>query len=137
MGLGVTFCGANIKVASVVLESTVDSPAVVEQRLGCLKSADIPEVGSVAFMFACIGRGQHFFKGLMDVESSAFRKLFPTTPLFGFFGNGEIGFDSPPGVGNRENGDTDGVIGINDEALAVETVLHHSYSTIFVLLSLP
>ena len=34
------------------------------------------------------------FLGKKDVESKIFHSLFPKVPIVGFFGNGEIGFNS-------------------------------------------
>lgn len=47
-------------------------------------------------MFACAGRGKHWF-GKRNVESESFRRHFPNTPLLGAFGNGEIGYKYLPG----------------------------------------
>jgi hypothetical protein len=52
---------------------------------------------SVGLMFACVGRGRHHYRGKRNVESVAFRKHFPKTPLLGYFGSGEIGFKILPG----------------------------------------
>jgi hypothetical protein len=52
---------------------------------------------SIGLMFACVGRGRHHYKGKRNVESAAFRRHFPKTPLLGYFGNGEIGFKLLPG----------------------------------------
>jgi Uncharacterized protein conserved in bacteria len=52
---------------------------------------------SIGLMFACVGRGRHHYQGKRNVESAAFRRHFPRTPLLGYFGNGEIGFKLLPG----------------------------------------
>ena len=42
-----------------------------------------------ALMFPNIGRGPEFYNG-RDRDLDAFKKVFPSTPLIGFYGNGEI-----------------------------------------------
>lgn len=42
-----------------------------------------------ALMFPNIGRGPEFYNG-HDRDLDAFKKVFPNTPLIGFYGNGEI-----------------------------------------------
>lgn len=58
---------------------------------------------SVGLMFACVGRGRDHYRGKRNVESAAFRRHFPKTPLLGYFGNGEIGFKLLPGKGKCTN----------------------------------
>uniref|UniRef100_A0A8C5ML66 F-box protein 22 n=1 Tax=Leptobrachium leishanense TaxID=445787 RepID=A0A8C5ML66_9ANUR len=89
---GLTFSGPQIQAASVLLELDVDKEKTAESVIQRLKAAKIPEENSIGLMFACIGRGeQHYNKD--NVEADLFRKHFPSVPLFGFFGNGEIGCD--------------------------------------------
>jgi F-box protein 22 len=76
-------------------------------------------------MFACVARGTNVY-GRTGVESSLFRKHFPTTPLLGFFGNGEIGTNSM-GEQPRKM--------IPSAAKKSRTTYLYSYSTTFVLLS--
>ena len=148
-GIGVAFCGSNVRVSSVVLDAHVKKPADISKCLQRLKASNVPLKKSVAFMFACIGRGRHFYKGKENVESSEFRKLFPTTPLFGFFGNGEIGFEHVPdhaaerprreNVAGSAGGDSPNVApsGSDDASppMDIPNVIYHSYTTIFVLMS--
>ncbi len=94
-------------------------------------------------MFACIGRGHHLHEKY-NVESNLFNRHFPSVPLFGFFGNGEIGYDylpeySKPGkdsgftlMGQYPDQDHPNVPYIWDMP-----DIDLSYSTVFVLLSLP
>ncbi|XP_007906372.2 F-box only protein 22 [Callorhinchus milii] len=91
--VGLAFSGRPIQAASVLLGEDVDTPESVEAAMQRLKAANIPESNTVGFMFTCIGRGQDYYSNKENVEADAFRKQFPTIPLFGFFGNGEIGCD--------------------------------------------
>ncbi|XP_060073210.1 F-box only protein 22-like [Ylistrum balloti] len=88
----VALCGPQVKVRSVVIKEDIHTPEEVERVLKQLKDCNLPEERSYAFMFACLGRGKGHY-GCENVESSVFRKMFPKTPLLGFFGNGEIGFN--------------------------------------------
>ncbi|XP_069138676.1 F-box only protein 22-like [Argopecten irradians] len=88
----VALCGPQVRVASVVIKEDIHKAEEVEEILKQLKDCNLPEETSYAFMFACLGRGTGHY-GNENVESSVFRKMFPKTPLLGFFGNGEIGFN--------------------------------------------
>ena len=114
--VGMCFLGDNVKAASVLLTNKVDTRGKVEAELLKLKSCELDERNSVAFMFACCGRvsvkklqlinayltiiycfqGAAFYKRKKNVESEVFRKLFPKTDLIGIFGNGEIGMTYLP-----------------------------------------
>lgn len=91
--VGLTFSGPRIQSATVLLGEDVNSELMVEAAMQRLKAANIPEQNTVGFMFACIGRGCQHYRAKANVEADAFRKFFPRVPLFGFFGNGEIGCD--------------------------------------------
>jgi len=130
-GCGVAFCGKDVKVASVVLDSKVKTESQICKRLQLLKNSNMSEKKSVGFMFACVGRGKHFHRGKRNFESTQFKKLFPSTPLFGFFGNGEIGFDYTPNYAQNSNSAS-----LSD--IITKMLMHdlfHSYSTVFVLVS--
>ncbi|ESP00670.1 hypothetical protein LOTGIDRAFT_77680, partial [Lottia gigantea] len=86
----VAFCGDSVQVASVIIQESVSEPAEVENCMKKLKSHELSEKRSVAFMYACVGRGEMHYSA-PNVESSIFRKHFPKTPILGLFGNGEIG----------------------------------------------
>lgn len=73
------------------------------------------------FMVSCIGRGENFYSS-KNVESSMFRKTFPTLTLFGFFGNGEIGINMP---GNGEQ-----------TKKGASLKCFHTYSSVFSVLAL-
>ena len=140
-GLGIALCGSSLRATSVLLSADVSEQADIKKRLQRLGAAGPPPPRgrSVALMFACNGRGRHFYGGAAGVESSVFRQLYPHVPLFGFFGNGEIGYDFPV---EADHGDgvrsTDGrsPAGAGDAA-DCQTVLpqmYHSFTTVFVLL---
>lgn len=138
-GLGIAFCGENVRVTSVLLHADVSEPADIEKCLLRLGASGPPPSGkSVGFMFACMGRGYRFYGGTVGVESAIFKRLYPRVPLFGFFGSGEIGYDFPlasdsrcTAGGTSSTGAGDGV-GAGDSAMPQ---IYHSFTTIFVLLS--
>ncbi|TUG88270.1 F-box only protein 22 [Bagarius yarrelli] len=86
-------CGPRIQGASVLMDQDVSTPASAEVTIRRLKAANIPERNTVGFMFACVARGHNHYNNQHNVEADVFHKLFPGVPLFGFFGNGEIGCD--------------------------------------------
>ncbi|CAN9506709.1 unnamed protein product [Ophioblennius macclurei] len=89
---GLALSGPKVQGASVLLDQDVGNPKAAEAAIRRLKAAKIPEKNTLGFMFACVGRGLNFYNQ-PNVEADAFRKVFPNTPLFGLFGNGEIGCD--------------------------------------------
>ncbi|MBN3314128.1 FBX22 protein, partial [Atractosteus spatula] len=91
--VGLALSGQKIQGASVLLDQDVSSEKSAEAAVQRLKSASIPERNTLGFMFACVGRGLNYYNNKHNVEADAFRKVFPSVPLFGFFGNGEIGCD--------------------------------------------
>lgn len=91
--MGLTLSGSKVQGASVLLDEEVTTPQSAEATIQRLKAAKIPEKNTVGLMFACLGRGQHYYNNQSNVEANAFRKVFPNIPLFGLFGNGEIGCD--------------------------------------------
>lgn len=91
--MGLTLSGSKVQGASVLLDQDVGTPQSAEATIRRLKAAKIPEKNTIGLMFACLGRGQSYYNNQSNVEADAFRKVFPHTPLFGLFGNGEIGCD--------------------------------------------
>lgn len=79
--------------ASVIVKEDISEEKQIEKELLKLKECNLPTEKTFAFMFACLGRGKSYHKNKENVESSIFRRIFPHTPLFGFFGNGEIGMN--------------------------------------------
>lgn len=91
--VGLALSGPKVQGASVLLDQDISTPKEAEATIRRLKAAKIPERNTLGFMFACVGRGQNYYNNQANVEADAFRKVFPNTPLFGLFGNGEIGCD--------------------------------------------
>ncbi|XP_068587196.1 F-box only protein 22 [Cebidichthys violaceus] len=91
--VGLALSGPKVQGASVLLDQDVGNPKAAEATIRRLKAAKIPERNTLGFMFACVGRGQNYYHNQANVEADAFHKVFPNTPLFGLFGNGEIGCD--------------------------------------------
>ncbi|XP_029904370.1 F-box only protein 22 [Myripristis murdjan] len=91
--VGLALSGPKVQGASVLLEQDISSPKAAEATIRRLKAAKIPERNTLGFMFACVGRGHNYYNNQSNVEADAFRKVFPNIPLFGLFGNGEIGCD--------------------------------------------
>lgn len=90
---GLAICGRNVKVASVLIRS--QDVREVDTTIQSLTEHGYPLHKSFGLMYACVGRGAHVY-GKHNVESSIFRKYFPSIPLLGFFGNGEVGCNFPP-----------------------------------------
>ena len=128
--IGMTFAGPNVQAASVILGNGVHQREQIKQKLQELKKLHLSEKKSVAFMFACVGRGSGYYEE-ENVESSVFREVFPNTPLFGFFGNGEIGCDNLT-CGKADDEASPGSKCSNGTRLPD---IIHGYTTIFCLLS--
>lgn len=91
--VGLALSGPKVQGASVLLDQDIGTPKAAEETIRRLKAAKIPERNTLGFMFACVGRGQNYYNNQSNVEADAFHRVFPNTPLFGLFGNGEIGCD--------------------------------------------
>ncbi|XP_013886745.1 F-box only protein 22 [Austrofundulus limnaeus] len=91
--MGLALSGPKVQGASVLLDQDVSNAKAAEDTVRRLKAAKIPEKNTLGFMFACVGRGKNYYSNQTNVEADAFHKVFPNTPLFGLFGNGEIGCD--------------------------------------------
>jgi len=131
-GLGIAFCGQRLHVTSAIVDADICNPMKVEACLRRLSGSSLlppSSKNSFGIMFACMGRGRQFYNDETNVESSAFARVFPGVPLIGFFGNGEIGYEFPYVT-----------VAENDSGEASTTTqfpkLYHSYTTIFLLVSL-
>jgi hypothetical protein len=88
--------------------------------------------------------GEAIHKGRVALESACFRRLFPRTPLAGFFGNGEIGIQHlprPGGPGGWQHGNIAATVLLPPEPspgppgpLQLGRFLH-SFTTVFLLVS--
>ncbi|XP_026565449.1 F-box only protein 22 [Pseudonaja textilis] len=121
--VSLAFSGAQIQCASVLLDQDVTDEKLAEAAMRRLKAANIPERHSLAFMFACVGRGRQHYQNKVNLEADTFRKFFPAVPLFGFFGHGEIGCDRIV-TGNF----------VLRECREAKDNLLHSYTTVVMLL---
>ncbi|KAK7085103.1 hypothetical protein SK128_010709 [Halocaridina rubra] len=100
---GIAISGPNVMAASVIIPMHVGNPKALEEYMKMLKMCGLPEEQSFAFIFTCCGRGFTWYRrrgnpwfDYNNMESKAFRKVFPNTPVFGFFGGGEIGVSYLP-----------------------------------------
>ncbi|XP_053722203.1 F-box only protein 22 [Synchiropus splendidus] len=121
--MGLALSGPKVQGASVLLDQDVVCPKTAEATIRRLKAAKIPERNTVGLMFACLGRGQNYYHDQANVEADAFHKVFPNIPVFGFFGNGEIGCDRI----------------VRDDYTLCETdteSLQHEYTTVMTLVHL-
>ncbi|PNF30910.1 hypothetical protein B7P43_G03198 [Cryptotermes secundus] len=133
--VGVAFLGEGVCVASTILGRNVATERDVDKAMQELKAHTVSSYSSsVGLMFACVGRGRHHYQGKRNVESSAFRRHFPKTPLLGYFGNGEIGFKLLPDVtGSKKS--VDGPTRGNKKKRTDTPDILHSYTTIMVHLA--
>lgn len=161
--MGLAFCGAELRASSVVVPGDVTtdsdieniiiqvrwqkkilnqvlfSPTFVVLIFKQMKDRHIQSPGqrkraSIGFMVACIARGTNIH-GQSGVESAIFRKHFPTTPLLGFFGNGEIGINC---LGRKLKASDQAVQSSSPSApKKSRTAYLHSYATTFIVVSFP
>ncbi|XP_064108193.1 uncharacterized protein LOC135216701 [Macrobrachium nipponense] len=134
--LGIAVCGPNVMAVSVIIPKSVGNPKNLDDYMKQLKSCGLPEGQSLAFMFTCCGRGFSWYRrrgnpwfDYNNVETKAFRKFFPNTPVFGFFGGGEIGMPFLPKF-NESNDETEEV-----PSKKWKRRLFHQFTTVIVLLS--
>ncbi|XP_022250281.1 F-box only protein 22-like isoform X1 [Limulus polyphemus] len=128
IGGGVAFSGENVQAASVIIEKHVKTIKELEIKLKKLKECNIPGKKCLGFMFACCGRGALFYQK-SNVEATAFHKVFPNVPLFGVFGNGELGINYLPKQTKEKTKVNSTIKGISGRTWL------HAYTTVFVLLS--
>uniref|UniRef100_UPI00358FA424 F-box only protein 22 isoform X2 n=1 Tax=Myxine glutinosa TaxID=7769 RepID=UPI00358FA424 len=123
--LCISISGSAVRAASLLLDSDVSS---FEQAENQLRGTALEPTPTLAFMFSCVGRGQMYYDRLFNVEADAFHRVYPKTPLFGFFGNGECGRSrnvwNLPGTSNSKDGSQDGS----------SQKLLHSFTTAFAFL---
>ncbi|KAH3836764.1 F-box only protein 22-like [Dreissena polymorpha] len=130
--MSLSLYGNQVETASVILpqpknwgsEHCEMTKADIEKSIITLKDMNLPDKNSFALMIACVGRGEGLFEE-PNVESSLFRKHFPRTPLFGLFGDGEIGCNFHEGVLNKPS--------TEERKRKSPPKLFHSYTTVLVL----
>ena len=119
--------GDDLQVSSVVIKEDVSSEKEITEQLLKLGDTGMRQENRMAFMFACCGRGKAFHRKA-NFESSLFHKTYPGVPIFGLFGNGEIGTEFLPQFGlNNCFEDT--------PSFTDGTNIVHVYCTVFVLMS--
>ncbi|XP_054720007.1 F-box only protein 22-like [Uloborus diversus] len=128
LGTVVAFCGPNIEAASVILKPDDKKPDV-ERKLQRFTDSGLLKNKCIAFMFACVARGRHYYRE-SNVESSIFNRLYPNVPLIGTFGNGEIGHNFLPHLPTVHKFQQKAFI----RPRCTKKFLH-SYTTVFVMVS--
>ncbi|XP_018022937.1 F-box only protein 22-like [Hyalella azteca] len=98
--LGMAVCGENVTAASVVISTSVMEEEMTRQAMSKFLKFYDPNKTSVAFFITCIGRIEDQMWCGPAYEVKMFRKMYPTTPVFGAFVYGETCFEflpHPPG----------------------------------------
>lgn len=130
--VGVAFLGEGMCVASTILDQDVFTERDADKAMQELKTHTASSYNSsIGLIFACVGRGRHHYQGKRGVESAAFRRHFPRTPLLGYFGNGEIGFKLLPDVKDNKKL-ADGPTRGSKKKRTDIPIIVHSYTTIMV-----
>lgn len=78
--------------AGTYLSWGLRSPMVAQADLAVVTQQLVSELGSPAefgLLFSCLGRGPYFYGGI-DRDLETITEQLPSTPLLGFYGNGEI-----------------------------------------------
>lgn len=88
--ISVILIGTKMRNFSILLDANCNTKEKVEKSLKTFKDSVKLRKHSMGFMFACCIRGVKMFKEY-NVESTAFKQLFPNVPLVGCFGDGEFG----------------------------------------------
>ena len=133
---GVAFCGGdNVQVASVLFDENVRTQSDAEAQIGRLKASHINEENSVAFMFSSL-----FIAQYLDYSvPHAFRKIFKNTPLLGFIGDSEIGYDYLPdyskGLSDRAYSVVTKFVNEDNKEVSELPNVRHDFSTVIAMLS--
>lgn len=122
-GSVVAFCGESVDAASVFLMPS-DKESELERKLKRFQETGLLQYRCFAFMFAAVRRGCE-----SNLESRIFHQLYPTIPLVGVFGKGEIGIEYLPNVPSIHH-----VLCMGKLARCKKRYLH-SFTTIIVLVS--
>ena len=93
---GLAILGDDVCAASLVVPESVTEKDDLVEHVTKIKNCNLPSDRTFSFMFTCLGRGHLWYLGEKDVESTVIRRLFPSSPLVGFFGGGEIGTNLLP-----------------------------------------
>ncbi|CAG9088261.1 unnamed protein product [Plutella xylostella] len=118
-------CNGNFEMFSLIIESSDWSkPKILSAIKEFAENIDHFE-HSLVFKLSCIGRDERH-----DFEQKSFRTHFPTTPLIGCYGNGELGVNHPPRPEPKPKPSANTVK--RQKRLIAELGLMYSYSTVFV-----
>ncbi|XP_026288729.1 F-box only protein 22 [Frankliniella occidentalis] len=90
---GLVFLGDDVAAVSLIIPETVTEKDTVVEHVTKIKNCNLPSERSMCLMFTCLGRGTMWYLGENNVESSIINKMFPQSPVIGFFGRGEIGLN--------------------------------------------
>ena len=96
--MGVWFHGKDLS-ASLYIHSTTETGELtsglneMKEDIRRRKRGSVDWRKSIMLVVMCVERGEGCY-GKPNVESDIVSKVFPGVPMFGFFGYGEIGFDS-------------------------------------------
>ncbi|XP_043268294.1 uncharacterized protein [Venturia canescens] len=110
--IAILISGPSVRSWTAILPYALRTKAKVLEKLEKLRQKVVLQKHSMAFMFACEGRGERMFRE-PNVEASAFKQLFPDVPLVGCSGVGEYGNCS----------------------IDRSSEFHHQYSTIFMIVT--
>ncbi len=93
---GFALMGSRIHAASLILPDNIRSKDSVMREMTELRrfytSLPSPNNRAFALFFTCCGRGKSHY-GEANVETAAFRDLFPKVPVSGIFSLGEFGWN--------------------------------------------
>lgn len=90
--MGIVISGDNVRSWSTILTRDDETEESVVTKLTELKKRVQLLKHSIGLMFSCVARGSGWYDGnKKNVEATIFKNLFPTIPLIGSFGNGELG----------------------------------------------
>ncbi|XP_057327917.1 F-box only protein 22-like [Microplitis mediator] len=118
--MGVVISGDNVRSWSTILTQDEETEKAVIIKLTEFKKDVKLLKHSIGFMFSCVARGSGWYGEAKNVESTIFKNLFPTVPLIGSFGNGELGSQS---------------VFENPELEKRCVDIHHQYSTTVMILT--
>ena len=116
----------DLQVSSVVINEDVSPEKEITEQLLKLEDTGMRQENQMAFMFACCRRGNTFHRKV-NFESVLFHKTYPGVPIFGLFGNGELGTEFLPQLGLSNCFE-------DTPSFTDGTNILHVYSTVFVLM---
>merc|ERR1712226_123344 len=96
--MGIVFYGDNLNAGLHVqydnsTENLTNGLNDMKKNILHVSKRDVNWDKSLMLLVSCVGRGEQYY-GKPNVETGVVDKVFPGINTFGFFGFGEIGFDS-------------------------------------------